>query len=59
MDTKYIEACLEMTQGTFPDLQGDYTILKMCYRHALARQPNPSWVDMEKVYGDYAALYQQ
>ena len=58
MDAEYIGACLEMTQGTFLDLQGSYSILKTCYRHALARQPNPSWVDLEKVSGDYAALYQ-
>ena len=58
MDAEYIGSCLEMTQGTFPDLQGAYTILKMCYRHALTRQPNPSWVDLENVYGDYDALYQ-
>ena len=58
MYTEYIGDCLEMTQGTFPDLQGAYTILKMCHRHALARQPNPSWVDRETVPGDYAALYQ-
>ena len=59
MDAENIGACLEMTQGTFPDLQGAYTILKMCHRHAFARQPNPSWVDLEKVSGDYAALYQR
>ena len=58
MDADYIGACLEMIQGTFPDIQVAYSILKMCYRHAFARQPNPSWVDLERVSGDYTALYQ-
>ena len=58
VEEEYIGDCMDMTQGTFPDLQVAYIILKMCYRHALARQPNPSWVDLEKVSGDYAALYQ-
>ena len=54
-----IGACLEITQVNPPDIQGDYTILNRCYRHASTRQTNPSRTDMEKLSGDYAVLYQQ
>ena len=51
-----IGACLEPMPGNL-DLWGAYTVLKWWYRHASARAPNPSREDMEKVVGDYAALY--
>ena len=34
-------------------------MLRMWYLHASARAPNPSWVDMDKVTGYYAALYRR
>ena len=41
-----IGAFLEMTQGTYPDLQGAYTTLKRYYRHTLTRQPSPPRVEL-------------
>ena len=55
---KEICACLDMTQGTSPDIHGLYTILKRSYHHALVRQPNPSQADIEKVSKEDAAPYQ-
>ena len=59
VNAEEIGACLEMTQGNYPDLEGDYTILKRSYHHSSARQPNTSLKDLKKVSGDYAALYQR
>ena len=42
VDAEDIGACMGTTQGTSPDLQGDYTILNRWYQHTLVRQPNPS-----------------
>ena len=36
-----------------------YTILKLWYQHASAWALNPSWMDMEKVRGDFQTLYQR
>ena len=49
-----IGACLSTDT---PDLQGAWNIIKRWYRHASARQPNPSREDLHKVANDYAALY--
>ena len=54
-----IGACLDMTQGTYPDLQGDYIIMKRWYLHASVRIHNPSWEDLDKVSREYNELYQQ
>ena len=59
VDVEDIGACIDIPQETFLFFQGDYTILNRWYQHALARKPNPLWADIEKVYRDYAALYQQ
>ena len=50
---------MNTTYVTTPFLQGDYTILKKWYQNPLSRQPNPLRADLEKVSGEYAALYQQ
>ena len=57
--TEYIGACMETTQKNPKYLQGYYTIMKRWYCHTLARQPNPSHADLEKVSGDNTALYQR
>ena len=45
MDAEYIGAYLEITQGTFPDLPGAYTILKMCYRpHWQGNPTHHGWI---------------
>ena len=54
--TEEIGAFLETMQVTYPDLQGTYTILKRCHQHTLETQPNYSRLDLENVYGDYAAI---
>ena len=38
---------------------GVYLILKMQYQHASGWNPHSSWTDLEKVSGDYAAMYQK
>ena len=38
---------------------GAYAVLKRWYRHASTRVPNPSWMDMDKVRGDFQTLYQR
>ena len=53
-----IEACLYFPQGTPPDLQGEYSVLKQWYQHMTGSQPHPSHNDLEKVSGYYAYLYQ-
>ena len=59
MVTEEIGTCLDTTQGTSPDIQGAYTILKRWYSHASARQPNSLWLNLEKVSWCNAALYQK
>ena len=39
------------------DLQGAYTVIKRGYHHMYKREPNPSRADMDKVTGDYVAMY--
>ena len=51
-----IIAYLEPTPGN-PNLCGAYTVIKRCYWHESVRATNPSWADMEKVLGNYGALY--
>ena len=41
------------------DLQGSETVLKWWYRNASVCQPKLSRADLEKVYIDYAVLYQR
>ena len=54
-----IDACFETAQRNSPYKLGAYTIMNSWYRYASMRQPNPSQGGLEKVPGDYAALYQQ
>ena len=53
-----IGACLEMPTCTPSGLQGAYLVLKPWYRHASGQQPHPSCIDLDKLLGYYAALYQ-
>ena len=53
-----IAACLEPDTGNL-DLRGAYAVLKSWYRHASVRAPNPLRVDMDKVTGDYVAMYRR
>ena len=55
--TEEIRACLESPQGKTSYLQGEYSVLKWWYRHASGQQPHPSWNYLEKVSGEYTALY--
>ena len=55
--TEDISACLELVTVK-PDLRGAYTVMKMWYRHASIRAPNPLWADMAKVTGDYSTTNQ-
>ena len=57
MATEDIGSFLELASGKTQYLQGDYTILKIWYRHVSARAPNPLRSDMAKVTGDYTTLY--
>ena len=54
-----IDACFETAQRNSPYKLGAYTIMNSWYRYASMRQTNPSQGGLEKVSGDYAALYQQ
>ena len=49
---------LETTQGTSPYIQGGYTILKRWYFHTSERKPNPYKENMDKVFREYADIYQ-
>ena len=53
-----IGACLETSMGGVDPCRA-CTILKWWYRHASARAPNPSWMDMEKVRFYPQKLYQR
>ena len=56
--TTDIGACLEpFTEGAEPHRA--YNILKRWYQHTLARAPNPSRTDMEKVREDFQTFYQR
>ena len=52
-----IGECLEPSAGE-TDPRGVYNVLKCWYQHASAWAPNPFWIDMEKVRGDFQTLYQ-
>ena len=53
-----IVTCMETKEGTAPDIQGEYTTLKRGNFHTSTRKSNPSWADLDKVYGDYSVIYQ-
>ena len=44
-------------QNQPPNIKGEYAILKRWHLHSSVRHTNPSRADIEKVSGDYAALY--
>ena len=50
---------MDKPQDQPPDTKGECKILKRWYHHNLARQPNPSRVDLSDISRDYAAMFQR